>query len=81
MRLDVVCRSELWHGILQRRTFDDFGLQRSPSRTKRCRTGRGHQIEVCVGGTSGAIGGCCMSKGGIAGGAETVGLMYLSTAI
>jgi probable F420-dependent oxidoreductase len=30
-----------------------------------------------VGGTNGAIGGCGMSKGGIAGGAETVGLMYL----
>src|SRR4051794_10272052 len=32
---------------------------------------------VCVGGNSGASDGCGMSKGGIDGGAETVGLIYL----
>jgi hypothetical protein len=36
---------------------------------------------TCAGGTSGAIGGCGISKGDITGGAETVGLMYLSTGI
>ena len=30
---------------------------------------------TCAGGTNGAIGGCGMSRGGIAGGAEAVGLM------
>jgi hypothetical protein len=34
-----------------------------------------------AGGTSGAIGGCGMSNGGIGGGAEAVGLMYLATGI
>src|SRR5262245_40038377 len=36
---------------------------------------------TCTGGINGAIAGCGMSNGGIAGAAETVGLLYLAMVI
>ena len=52
-------------------SFASFAFHRAPNAAEPSTVIRS---TTCAGGINGAIGGCGMSSGGIAGGAETVGL-------